>query len=351
MIDLQLLKWFSPFNTLSVEHIEEVARSARKQTFQKGDMLFKRGRDVKERMFLVKGEVDLIDSLYNVTSLKSGETSTKSALNVESPTTSSGVAKTAVDVLTVDAEFLNQLLSSESETNTAFDSELSGSVLGGFEVEEIDDESEDWMSSLLKSPLFSRIPLSQVQELFMRFEDVHVSRGDLVFKEGARGDYFYVVAAGSARVINRVKSINVDLATGGYFGEEALLGDTPRNASVFMTSDGVLKRLTAEDFAALLKSPVLKYVEDSALEGLGRPYQLIDVRLPMEFRLNHRPGSVNVPLSRLRASLPELGHSDVYIVPDDAGSRADIAAHLLCQAGFDAMILKSHSVSPMEHME
>jgi len=54
------------------------------------------------------------------------------------------------------------------------------------------------------------------------------------------------------------------------------------------------------------------------------------------------PGSVNVPLSRLRAAIPKLGDSNnVYVVPDDAGSRADIAAHLLCQAGYDAFILRS----------
>lgn len=108
-----------------------------------------------------------------------------------------------------------------------------------------------------------------------------------------------------------------------------------------MTADGILKRLGSEDFIALLKAPVLKYIEDNSLQSFDKPYKLIDVKMPIEYRLNHMPGSINVPLSRLRNTMPELGRSNVYLVPDDAGSRADIAAHLLCQAGFEAMILKT----------
>ena len=91
-----------------------------------------------------------------------------------------------------------------------------------------------------------------------------------------------------------------------------------------------------------MKSPVLRYVEENVLQNLGKPFQILDVKMPMEFRLNHMPESINVPLSRLRGRISKLDQSAevVYVIPDDAGGRADIAAHLLCQAGFDALILR-----------
>ena len=38
-------------------------------------------------------------------------------------------------------------------------------------------------------------------------------------------------------------------------------------------------------------------------------------------------------------TMPELARTNAYVVAGDAGSRARIAAHLLCQWGFDAYIL------------
>ncbi len=90
----------------------------------------------------------------------------------------------------------------------------------------------------------------------------------------------------------------------------------------------------------MLKAPILQYIEHDELETLDKPHKILDVKMPMEYRIHHVSGSINVPLSRLRASMEELGKANAYVVPDDAGSRSDIAAHLLCQAGFDAYILR-----------
>ena len=67
--------------------------------------------------------------------------------------------------------------------------------------------------------------------------------------------------------------------------------------------------------------------------------KLLDGKMPMEYRAHHVKGSINLPLARLRATIPELAKTTSYVIASDAGSRAKIAAHLLCQAGFDAYIL------------
>lgn len=343
MLHLQQLKQFLPFNGLDDKYLDEALKHVRVEVHAKGTMLFKRGKPVGARIFLIDGKVDLIDSAYYATQVESGSERAQSALNEESPTRCSALAKSSITVMSIDMEVLDRIVAWSQAVVVENDGlELNDLPPGGFSVEEIHNSSKgDWMSALLQSPLFERIPITQVQELFLRFEDCQVLKGDVVLKEGDGGDYFYVLASGKAHVYNRCESVDVELGPGSHFGEEALLGNTLRNASVKMLTNGVLKRLNNEDFAALLKSPVLQYLETDKLKTLDKPYKLIDVKMPMEYRVRHVPGSVNVPLSRLRAAIPQLGNANIYVVPDDAGSRADIAAHLLCQAGYDAFILRS----------
>jgi rhodanese-related sulfurtransferase len=212
-------------------------------------------------------------------------------------------------------------------------------------------DSQDWMTCLLQSHLFTRIPWAQLQELFNKFETLEVDAGEKVIREGARGDYFYVLASGTALVTNRSGSVDIELKEGDYFGEEALLSDAPRNASVTMLTSGILKRLSAEDFASLVREAVIQYVDWRKLDGLKKPYKLIDVRMPLEYRAGHLPESLNLPLSRLRSSLRELSQGSIYAISDEAGPRAEIAAYILCQAGFDVVVVKNAaSLESPEHL-
>jgi len=340
-LDINTLKKFVPFSELEDKYLEDALDHITEKSFNKGEMMFKRGRPIAERFYLISGRVDLIDANFKSSSVEGGRESIANALNPESPTRRSGIAKSPVRVFVVEVEALDRIVAwSESAAYASQGGDLT--LTGEIEVSSIaDEDATDWMSSLLRSPLFNKIPMTQVQELFARFVDQPVPKAEMVIKEGEKGDFFYVLASGRAHVTNRSESVDVMLEPGSYFGEEALLGQTPRNASITMVEPGLLKRLEADAFEALLKSPILQYVLADELESLGKPHKLIDVKMPVEFRMFHVPGSINVPLARLRMSMNELAKSSAYVVPDDAGSRADIAAHLLCQAGFDAYILKS----------
>jgi rhodanese-related sulfurtransferase len=197
------------------------------------------------------------------------------------------------------------------------------------------------MSCLLSTPLFRQVPPAHIQQLFTRFHSQAVKAGDAVIKEGEEGDYFYVVEQGHAQVSSVAGHIDVVLAPGDYFGEEALVGNTKRNATITMSTDGQLMRLGKDDFTTLLHEPVQKYISWDDLQDLNEEsYQLIDVRLPIEFRHLHINGSRNMPLMTLRQTLVGLDSELQYVVPDDAGRRTHLAAYLLCQAGLKAIILQ-----------
>lgn len=340
MLNTEILAKFVPLNLINQQFLADIAKFARPQTAQKGTIIFKRGKILSEYYFLVRGDVDLISSDYNVEKIQSGSERSFHSLNLNSPTVVSGIAKSPVTFFTIDAHLVDKTIANMHRSVTAESKDENYAIDVGMEVGEIHDAG-DWMSCLLQSPIFSRIPITQLQELFGKFEKVYARKGERIVNEGASGDYFYVLASGSAIVSNRSGSVDLELKEGDYFGEEALISNAPRNASIYMTSDGMLKRLNADDFSALVKEPVLRYVSMDELADQKKPLKILDVRLPIEYRAGHYPASINVPLSKLRDSIRELGRGFLYAVSGEAGARADIATYILCQGGFDVVILKT----------
>jgi phage shock protein E len=73
----------------------------------------------------------------------------------------------------------------------------------------------------------------------------------------------------------------------------------------------------------------------TARELVARGAVLLDVRTPEEFRDEHVPGAVNVPLQELTARLDEVGARDrTVVVYCRSGRRSAEAARLLQHAGF-----------------
>jgi signal-transduction protein with cAMP-binding, CBS, and nucleotidyltransferase domain len=331
-ISLDVLASFAPFNTLSHEYLVQVAEKANLREVSKGTIIFKRGRPFPEKVYLVGGTVDLIDSSFQVSTINPASESRRSPLNITQPTQVSAVAKSDVTLLAVDSDFIDLVLAWSESSDEEVDT--SGVSL---------HDDNDWMSSLLQSPLFSRLPPANIRQLFIRFSGHKVQADEVVIKQGERGDYFYVLESGSAMVMDAAGKILAALRPGNYFGEEALVGDTTRNATVKMITPGKVMRLKKEDFRELLQEPILKFVTAEDLKKRAPelpPYQILDVRLPLERRMQSVPDSRNIPLNQLRNQLKNLDDTVTYVVTDDSGRRSDVAVHLLTQAGFDSCVLR-----------
>lgn len=337
----ELLARFSPFNTLAFEYLAKVIEKASIKEYTKGTIIFKRGRELHESLYLVSGDVDLIDSQFAVTSLSSEDESHKVPLNNVSPTKVSAVAKSQVVILSVESDFSDLVLAWSESGNT----EASDHADEHSEFEAA--EEGDWMSSLLQSPFFNKIPPGNIRQLFLRFKSQKVTAGETILKEGERGEFFYVLEVGSAKVADKQGNILAALRPGDYFGEEALVGDTTRNATVTMLTAGKLMCLEKSDFLTLLQEPVRRFISyDELTKNIetSNRYQIIDVRLPLERRFQSVPLSRSIPLSQLRKNLPSLDQNQIYVVTDDAGRRADVAAQLLNQAGYETLILQEASL-------
>jgi rhodanese-related sulfurtransferase len=177
-------------------------------------------------------------------------------------------------------------------------------------------------------------------------EQVNFKAGDLVIKQGDEGDYFYVVTDGKC-VVTRETPLNregiklAELEVGDTFGEEALISEATRNATVTMLTDGSLVRLGKDDFQTLMNEPMLHWVEfDQASDIIAQGGKWLDVRLPSEFENFHQPDAINIPLYFIRLKLKALEKDTRYVVCCDTGRRSSAAAYVLGERGFDTFVLK-----------
>jgi rhodanese-related sulfurtransferase len=132
-----------------------------------------------------------------------------------------------------------------------------------------------------------------------------------------------------------------ELGPGDSFGEEALIAEAKRNATVTMSTDGTLMRLGKNDFQTLLNEPLLQWVsQDRAKEIVAGGGKWLDVRLPSEFQNFRIEGAVNIPLYFIRLKINALDKSTPYVVCCDTGRRSSAAAYILSERGFEAYVLR-----------
>jgi len=332
LVDRVLLRSLVPANALNSENFQELAAKAYVEDVPAGRTIFKAGDHDRKSTYLLEGQVTLTDNAGRVTTIAHDSDAAKHPL----PNQQTAKARTDCKVTRVDSDLLDILLTWDQ--------------LSGIEVSEIqangeEDDDSDWMTRILQSRAFLQIPPANIQAMFMRMHEVPLRAGQNVIRQGDEGDYYYIIKSGRAKVTRASKTgTELTLATlkdGDAFGEEALLSEAKRNASVTMESDGVLMRLSKDDFNALLKEPMLNWLSfEQAQDKVARGAKFLDVRLESEHANTGIPGSINIPLFMLRLKVDALDPKTAYIVYCDTGRRSSAAAFLLSERGFQTYVLK-----------
>jgi CRP-like cAMP-binding protein len=198
--------------------------------------------------------------------------------------------------------------------------------------------------STLRSGAFAQLPAAHIDELLKRFERIKSARGDIVIREGDEGDYYYVIESGRfqvERLVGGAKVVLAELKSGDAFGEEALVSEAKRNATVVSLGDGVTLRLDRQHFNELLREPLLRCLgfEDAAARVRAGALWL-DVRYPSEYQYDKLPGAINVPLAEVRNMFAVLDRSKEYVAYCQSGRRSAAAAFLFAQRGFKVWVLE-----------
>lgn len=340
LIEKSLLKNFVPPSALNAENFQELAQKTFIEEVPAGRTIFKEGDVDRQSIYLVDGQLNIVNSKGETSVLVSGSEIARHPIANQHPRKHTCVAKTDARIIRIDADLLDILLTWD---------QLSGIEVGEIQVEEDSGNGDagdgDWMTRILQSKAFLQVPPANIQAMFMRIQEVPVKSGQVIIKQGDDGDYYYIVKSGKCKVTRTSKTgSELTLATlsdGDAFGEEALLSESKRNANIVMTTDGTLMRLSKEDFNELLKEPMLSWVTAAqAKEMVANGATLIDVRLDSEFKNTGIEGAINIPLFMLRLKADSLDPQKQYILYCDTGRRSSAGAFLLSERGLQAYCLQ-----------
>ena len=261
-VEVSQLKMFSPLDGLKKDNLFALVKKTKIREADPGHALFREGDSEKRTVYILAGTVDLKEGSELVASVSGGTDEARNPLVPMLPRRYTAVARDAVEYISIDSDLLDVMLTWD-QTGSYEVSELRGEA----------DSSDDWMTTLLQTKAFHKIPPANIQAIFMRLQQVNYREGDVIIKQGDEGDYFYVITRGRCQVtretpLNKEGIKLAELVVGDTFGEEALISDAKRNATVIMETDGSLMRLGKDDFKTLLNEPMLEWIDMGEAEQI-----------------------------------------------------------------------------------
>ena len=325
------LSHYSPLNTLRADLIDELLSNSTIERFPPGRRLFSESEQDNRSMFLLSGQLALVSDGRPTDILKAESSDALKPIDDHQPRKVTAIAQTAVTVLSVAAEKLEELLTRNETLQPTGSKPLK--------------HDNERIAKVFEMPLFARLPKPHQQVLKNRMQEVAYKKGEVVIKEGDDSNFYYLILEGRCNVTRQLsrhghKVHLADLLPGDGFGEGALIANDNYDNTVTMEEDGLLLQLSKGEFLTLLVRPYVKwlpYKNVAAMQGEGAT--LVDVRSPEVFHRQHLKNSINFPLRILRQTAFLLDKERQYIVCCDSNRRSAAAAFLLAQQGMEVKIL------------
>ena len=343
-----LLRAFDPLSSLSDARLQEFADLCHLESISSGLDPFRIKPAAEQMSYLVSGSLQL-NFASGGQEIVTGGTGSAAVALLRAEPIAHAKALTDVQIIRIDRDLLDIMMTWDQLA--AFDATRTGrfkTLAEATPAAEVLPSNWNVMSGVfsvqnLRTGAFAFLPAAHIGELLNRFSRVEVKAAQVMIREGEEGDYYYVIESGRAQVTRLVGGVTVtlaDLKSGDPFGEEALVSESKRNATVTMKLDGVLLRLAKQDFIALLKEPLLsKMPVAEAQDRVAAGAQWLDVRYPSEYQYDRMPGAINVPLAEIRNAFNVLDKSRQYVAYCQSGRRSAAAAFLLAHRGFKVALL------------
>jgi CRP-like cAMP-binding protein len=336
--DVALMRRFTPLDGMKKENQAALASKVMVRTIAPGRNIFREGDTDRRKVWIVSGTVELRQGDRIIGVVTGGTAESRNPIGQHIPRRITAQAAEDVEFLSIDSELLDVMITWD-QTGIYEVSDMQAQFDGG-------TGGEDWMTTLMQNKALHRIPPANIQAIFMRMQRTSFRAGEVVIRQGTEGDYFYAIVSGRC-LVTRETPLNKDgiklaeLGVGESFGEEALISESKRNATVSMLTDGVLMRLGKQDFRELMNEPLLQWVTyDDARRRVAAGARWLDVRLPSEHQNLAIEGSMNIPLYFMRMKIGTLDRKTPYIVCCDTGRRSSAAAFILLERGYNAFVLK-----------
>ncbi len=328
----QKIRKLIPLASLSQSRFNALSAKIQLLDLDVGDFLFQKGDVAPVLVYLLEGQVSLQALGMQVEIVSADSQAALFALAHQFPRKVDAVALTPVQCINLPAEMLAE---------SAFEHKVIE------KMEKIEEAGDDWMTALLKSPVFKRLPPANLQKILTGLEEVNVSKDTVIVRQGEPGEFYYLVKQGQC-VVSRKPNLHAreiilaQLRAGDMFGEDALLAEQPVSASITALTPVTLLRLSKTEFLNLIKEPTLKYIQAAELDAeLQMGSLLVDVRSEEAFAQKHIAGSQCIPFFSLRMQLQlkVLDRNKSIIVVCEDGKLSRAAAFLLLRYKVAAKIL------------
>ena len=114
------------------------------------------------------------------------------------------------------------------------------------------------ISILREIDLFANLSDRALGEILPLTDNVEFTPGQVVFREGEKGDALYFILSGEVRISKNIHGVGEEalafLKEGSYFGEMALVEEeSVRSAAAIVADRTTLARLSRPDFVELLE--------------------------------------------------------------------------------------------------
>jgi CRP-like cAMP-binding protein len=325
-----------PLDSVREEHLAYLAAEvARAAGHDKGEILFSAGDEDEDTIYVTEGSIRCDYPDGRSKTHEGGTLQGRYALGDSRPRRFTAVVESKrARVIRFDRRHLEKILTwdqlSRSENFKHFDSS---------------PQANRWVFRLLQCRAMHKLPSANIERMFQRFEEIPVEEGQVMMREGDKPDYFYVIREGAvavSRLVGGKETVIATLGEGASFGEDALLANTVRNATVTMTRPGRLMRLAKSAFDDVMKPPAVAWLTPAKASIMVRQgAQVLDVRMPEEFSQGAIKGAVNAPLYVLREDASaKLDKKKRVVVYCNTGERSAAAAFILSKIGFDAYALQ-----------
>ncbi|SLM29137.1 putative Leukotoxin translocation ATP-binding protein LktB [Desulfamplus magnetovallimortis] len=240
------------FSILSDESLQYIAKNSRFVSSQAGDLIFDQG-DAGDCFYIIySGRIRIIfkdnsGKEINMGVRTRGDHFGETALISHRPRNAAARAVEQSLLIAIDNEIFEKFVFSKPEIRGYFDKFIHSTSIQLF---------------LKGCSLLSPLKPKDVQQIVKNFNPESFMAGEGIFRQGDEPDKFYLIESGKLKVIkweDGDQSIINFLHQGEFFGEKALIEDSPRYADVVCLTNCHLFALSRDTFKELIqKSPDLK---------------------------------------------------------------------------------------------
>lgn len=335
-IEQRLLQTLVPVNVLTEDHLKTLLRDQSVEMVCCGQSLFNIGDYDNQHVYLLSGTLTLTDADGVEQRINAEDPDCRFAISHHQPRCQNAVAASDCSVIRLKSDQLDAMLAWDQAAHY-----IMLDITGQRDL----DEDADWMVTLLNSNLFYKVPPMNIRQVINKFSSHYFSNGETVLRQGEIADCCYFIKEGVAGVYQSENEkspsrLVAELGVGRCFGEDALVNEAARNATIVMHSNGVLMKLDKQDFFLLLKQPVVDGVNliQARQQAFSGSYW-VDVRTQDEYEYGHCRDAINMPLKLLRLKSRMLDKDRHYIIYCNSGRRSEAAAHLLSEDGYNVSAL------------